>query len=383
MIKDEFIPLSVPTLQGNEWEYVKDCLDTNWVSSVGGYVSRFEEDIQSFTKASHAIATMNGTSALHVSLRLLGVQAGDLVVVPNITFVASANSVSYLRAEPLFMDVDADTWQMDLELLFDFLLEETTVSEQGCIHKKSGKKISAIMAVHVLGNMCAMHELLSIADRFRIPVVEDATEALGSTYYGKQAGTFAQLGCLSFNGNKLITTGGGGMILTDDSELARKAKHLTTTAKADSVEYLHDEVGYNYRLVNVLAAIGVAQMQQLDGFLEARRRIAERYIAGLETIQGVSYQKVLPAVQPNYWLFTAKFPKQRELLAHLNKHAIQARPFWIPMNQLPMYTSCLYVQKQDVSKEVYESCLSLPSSSNLTDEQQNRVLEIIHSFYAK
>lgn len=383
MMKDEFIPLSVPTLQGKEWEYVKDCLDTNWVSSVGSYVTRFEEDIQMFTKASHAVATMNGTSALHVSLRLLGVQAGDLVIVPNITFVASANSVTYLGAEPLFVDVDSDSWQMDLDLLFDFLLEETIQSVNGCLHKKSGKKISAIMAVHVLGNMCAMDELLSIADRFQIPVLEDATEALGSTYYGKHAGTFAPLGTLSFNGNKLITTGGGGMILSDDLELARRAKHLTTTAKADSVDYLHDEIGYNYRLVNVLAAIGVAQMQQLEGFLVERKRIAERYREGLENIEGVAFQKVLSAVQPNYWLFTAKFPQQRELLAYLNAHQIQARPFWIPMNQLPMYMSCVYVQKQDVSQEVYESCLSLPSSSSLTDEQQDRVLDVIHSFYAK
>ncbi len=383
MMKDEFIPLSVPTLHGNEWEFVKDCLDTNWVSSVGSYVTRFEEDIQTFTRASHAVATMNGTSALHVSLRLLGVQAGELVIVPNITFVASANSVSYLRAEPLFIDVDPDTWQMDLDLLFDFLLEETSQSDTGCLHKKSGKKIGAIMAVHVLGNMCAMDELLSIADRFKIPVVEDATEALGSTYYGKHAGTFAPLGTLSFNGNKLITTGGGGMILSDDADLARKAKHLTTTAKADPTEYLHDEIGYNYRLVNVLAAIGVAQMEQLQGFLDVRKRIADKYKLGLESIKGVAFQKVLPAVQPNYWLFTAKFPKQRELLAYLNAHHIQARPFWIPMNQLPMYTSCLYVQKQDVSQEVYKSCISLPSSSNLTEEQQTRVLDVIHSFYAK
>lgn len=383
MMKDEFIPLSVPTLHGNEWEFVKDCLDTNWVSSVGSYVTRFEEDIQTFTRASHAVATMNGTSALHVSLRLLGVQAGELVIVPNITFVASANSVSYLGAEPLFIDVDQDSWQMDLDLLFDFLLKETIQSDKGCLHKKSGKKIGAIMAVHVLGNMCAMDELLSIADRFKIPVVEDATEALGSTYYGKHAGTFAPLGTLSFNGNKLITTGGGGMILSDDGDLARKAKHLTTTAKADPTEYLHDEIGYNYRLVNVLAAIGVAQMEQLQGFLDVRKRIADKYKLGLESIKGVAFQKVLPAVQPNYWLFTAKFPKQRELLAYLNAHHIQARPFWIPMNQLPMYTSCLYVQKQDISQEVYKSCISLPSSSNLTEEQQARVLDVIHSFYAK
>ncbi|MFN3782991.1 MAG: LegC family aminotransferase [Spirosomataceae bacterium] len=383
MMKDEFIPLSVPTLQGKEWEYVKECLDTNWVSSVGSYVTRFEQDIQSFTKASHAIATMNGTSALHVSLRLLGVQAGNLVIVPNITFVASANAVSYLGAEPLFMDVDADSWQMNLDLLFDFLLTETIQTDKGCIHRKSGKKIGAIMIVHVLGNMCAMDELLSIADRFQIPVLEDSTEALGSTFHGKFAGTFAPLGTLSFNGNKLITTGGGGMILTDDPELARRAKHLTTTAKADAVEYLHDEIGYNYRLVNVLAAIGVAQMNQLQDFLAAHKQMAERYKMGLEKIEGVVFQKVLPAVQPNNWLFTAKFPRQRELLAYLNEHHIQARPFWIPMNQLPMYQACIYIHQKDTSQEVYQSCLSLPSSSSLTEAQQNRILDVIHSFYAQ
>ncbi|MEM6807169.1 MAG: aminotransferase class I/II-fold pyridoxal phosphate-dependent enzyme, partial [Bacteroidota bacterium] len=264
------IPLSIPTLGGNEWTYIKECLDTNWVSSVGSYVTAFEESLASYTGAPYAIATVNGTAALHISLILAGVERDDYVIVPNITFIASANSVAYAGANPLFIDIEEESWQMDLNLLESFLIEETEESENGRIYKKDGKRIKAIMPVHVLGNMTEMDRLMDIARRFALLVIEDSTEALGSRYKGQHAGTFGELGCFSFNGNKIITTGGGGMIVTADEEKAKRAKHLTTQAKADPFAYVHDEIGYNYRLVNILAAMGVAQMEKLDAFKQVR-----------------------------------------------------------------------------------------------------------------
>lgn len=265
------IPLSIPNISGNEWQYVKECLDTGWISSVGAYVNRFEEALAEYTGARYAVATMNGTAALHIALKLAGVQPGDLVIVPNITFVASCNAITYAGATPLLIDIDPHTWQMDLDLLEEYLAAHTALNEgEKRIRpflRHSGRYIGAIMPVHVLGNMVNMERLMEIAKRYHLPVVEDSTEALGSYYKGKHAGQFGLMGTFSFNGNKIISTGGGGMIVTDDEILAKQAKHLTTTAKVDPFEYRHDAIGYNYRLVNILAAVGVAQMEQLPCFL--------------------------------------------------------------------------------------------------------------------
>ncbi len=377
------IPLSVPNLSGNEWKYVKDCLDTNWISSVGSYVNRFEEMVAEFCGSKYAIATSNGTSALHIALMLAGVRQDDLVIVPNITFIASANAVSYCGASPLLMDVDADTWQMDLELLESFLSEETFFSEDRCIHNSSGRVIRAVMPVHVLGNMCDMERLTALAERFGLRIIEDSTEALGSGYNGKSAGTFGLAGTFSFNGNKIISTGGGGMIVTDDEELARKAKHLTTQAKADPLEYYHDEVGYNYRLVNILAAMGVAQMEQLPGFIRRKHEIRSRYDAALSGLAGIRPQKTGEGVSPNHWLYTVAFPEQAKLLKYLIGNGVQARPFWVPMNRLPMYKDVLYYQSEDVSGKVYESCISLPCSTSITDEEIDTVTDLILKFYSE
>ena len=368
------IPLSIPNLAGNEWTYIKECLDTNWVSSVGSYVNKFEESLANFTNAKYAIATSNGTAALHISLLLAGVQQGDFVIAPNITFIATINAIKYCGANPILIDIDPDTWQMDLDLLESFLANN------------NNPKIKALMPVHVLGNMCDMDRLMQIADKYSLIVVEDSTEALGSTHKGKHAGTFGLLGTSSFNGNKIITTGGGGMILTNNETLAKKAKHLTTQAKADPFEYYHDEVGHNYRLVNILAAMGVAQMEQLEGFIQRKKQIAKLYDDALLKIEGITPQKITDGVQANHWLYTVKCGGQanhspKELLAHLNKNGIQARPFWVPMNQLPMFTNDTYVSENNVSDEIYNSCISLPSSSNLTDDEIKTVINTIIHFY--
>lgn len=377
------IPLSVPHLAGNEWKYIKECLDTNWVSSVGEFVNRFEKNTAEFTGAKHAVATSNGTSALHISLMLSGVGRDDYVIAPNITFIASINSIAYTGASPILIDVDRHTWQMDLDLLETFLAGQTYIKEGKCFLVSDNRCVKAIMPVHVLGNMCDMNRLMKIADQYRLSVVEDATEALGSFYNNRHAGTFGKFGTLSYNGNKIITTGGGGVILTNDEALGKKAKHITTQAKADEFEYYHDEVGYNYRLVNILAAMGVAQMEQLPGFLERKKAITQRYNKRIQAIEGVSIMQVIPGVRPNNWLYTVIVPQMRELMKYLLENKVQVRPLWVPMNQLPMYTSSLYVQKENVSSYLYENCISLPCSSGISDSDVDKVCALIEEFYRR
>lgn len=371
------ILLSGPNISGNEWKYVKDCLDTGWISSVGAYVSQFENMVAEFAGAKYGVATSSGTTALHISMILEGIGQGDYVIVPNVTFVASVNSIKYTGADPILMDVDPDSWQMDLDLLEQFLSEECEMREAGLVHKKNGRRVKAIMPVHVLGNICDMDRLMALAQQYQLTVIEDSTEALGSYYKGKHAGSFGKYGCFSFNGNKIITCGGGGVIVTDDEELAQKAKHLTTQAKADSFEYYHDQVGYNYRLVNVSAAIGVAQMEQLPGFIERKHQIAKHYMDTLEGVGNIEFQKVSLDVLPNWWLFTFKSEKQREILDALNAKKMQSRPFWIPMNQLPMYKDEVYYNHGDQSNEVYKLCLSIPCSTYLTDAELEQITDTI------
>lgn len=376
------IPLSVPNLAGNEWKYIKECLDTNWVSSVGSYVNLFESKMAEFCGVKKAVAVANGTSALHICLILAGVGRSDLVILPNITFVAPANAVKYAGADPLLIDVDEETWQMDMHLLEEFLQTQTILQNNNCIHKASGRRVGAVIPVHVLGNMCDMDKLLSLAQRFNIPVVEDSTEALGSYYREKHAGSFGLFGTLSFNGNKIITTGGGGMILTNDEELGKKAKHLTTQAKADPNEYFHDDIGYNYRLVNILAAMGVAQMEQLEGFLQRKKDITRIYNDFFKNVDGAHAQKTTDNVEPNNWLYTIRIKEQEDLRKKLLSSKIEVRPFWVPMNQLPAFKNDLYFTKEDVSDRLYRSCLSLPCSTGLTSEEQELVISQLEEFYS-
>ncbi len=368
------IPLSVPNISGNEWTYIKECLDTNWVSSVGSYVDKFEQKIAEFSGARFAVSTVNGTAALHISLLLAGVERGDYVIVPNITFIASVNSIKYTGADPILVDVSRDDWQMDLDLLENFLKNETEFKNGKCQHKATGRTIRAIMPVHVLGNMGDMDRLIRLADTHHIAVVEDSTEALGSYYKNKHAGTFGLFGCFSFNGNKIITTGGGGMIVTNDEALAKKAKHLTTQAKSDPFEYVHDEVGYNYRMVNVLAAMGVAQMEQLPSFLLRKKEITSYYTNALSERIGFVPQKIASEVTPNNWLFTILHKEQKKLLKELTGSQIQVRPFWVPMNQLEMFRKDLYISIADVSNEVYSRGISLPCSTNISNEELESVV---------
>ena len=373
--------LSGPNICGNEWKYVKDCLDTGWVSSVGSYVDQFEKMSAAFAGTKYAVATSSGTTALHICLIMTGIGAGDYVIAPNITFIATCNSIKYTGAEPIFIDTDENSWQMDLDLLEEFLENETEQREGVCHYKADGKRIPAIMPVHVLGNMCNMDRLLALASKHNLLVIEDSTEALGSYYKDRHAGSFGLLGTFSYNGNKIITTGGGGMIVTDDETLAKKAKHLTTQAKSDPFEYIHDEIGYNYRLVNVAAAMGVAQMELLPEFIKRKKEIIRYYKQALAGVGDIGFQQVAEDVNPNWWLPTIKTSRQRELLKILNDNKMQSRPFWVPMNQLRMFRDNIYFHKNDRSDFVYRHCLSIPCSTNITDGQLEAVSKTIREIF--
>ena len=277
------IPLSEPTLQGNEWKYVKECIDGEWVSSAGKYVNLFEQKIAEYTGAKFAIACVNGTSALQVSLRLAGVRSGDEVIVPTLTFIAPVNAIAYNGASPVFMDAD-EYYNIDIMKTIDFIQNQTYFRKNATYNKTTNKRISAIVPVHVWGNASWLGELLPLCQEHNISVVEDASESLGTfyikgKYLRKHTGTLGKLGCLSFNGNKIITTGGGGMILTDDIDLADKAKYLTTQAKDDPVNYIHDEIGYNFRLTNIQAALGVAQLEEMPNYLKRKKEIYNQYLS--------------------------------------------------------------------------------------------------------
>jgi perosamine synthetase len=373
--------LSGPNMGGNELKYVTECIETGWVSSVGSYVDQFEKMSAEFAGTKYAVATSSGTTALHICLILAGVGQNDMVIAPNITFIATLNSIKYTGASPILIDTDIANWQMDLNLLEDFLKTETEQKENICFHKVTGKRIPIIMPVHVLGNICDMDRLLSIAKQHNLVVIEDSTEALGSYYNGKHAGSFGLMGTFSYNGNKIITTGGGGMIVTNNEALAKKAKHLTTQAKSDPFEYMHDEIGYNYRLVNVAAAMGVAQMEQLPTFLTRKKEIIAFYKTALEGVGDIKFQDVSEDVNPNWWLPTIFTTKQKEVLKLLNDSKLQSRPFWVPMNQLPMFSKDIFVNKTNVSDFVYKHCLSIPCSTNITDGELQSVADKIKSVF--
>ena len=379
------IPLSIPKLNGNESKYVQDCLSTGWISSAGTYVNQFEAEVAKYAGAKYGIACMNGTVGLHIAQILLGVTENDHVIAPNITFIATLNAIKYTGAQPILIDVDASNWQMDLDLLEAYLQDDTiaesTDTETYRIDTTTKKRVRAIMPVHVLGNMGDMERLLAIAHTYHLDVIEDSTEALGSTFKGQHSGTFGTLGVFSFNGNKIISTGGGGVIVTNDEALAKKAKHLTTQAKVSAMDYIHDDIGYNYRLVNVLAAIGVAQMEQFPDILADKRAMDAYYRNALHGVGDITFQAIPEGTSPNGWLFTFSTSRMRELLDYLNANGVQSRPFWMPMHQLEMFKDDIYITRNNVSDMVYKNSISIPSSAGITQKQLETVVKAIKDFY--
>lgn len=378
------IPLCVPEIRGREWEYVRDCLDTGWVSSVGAYVNRFEEALARVTQTAHAVAVVNGTAALQVALRCAGVEAGDAVLVPTLTFIAPANAIRYLGAHPIFIDADPDYWQMDPAAVRRFLADECDWDGSALRERATGRRVRAIVPVDLLGHPVDLDPILEAARRFGLAVVEDATESLGARYRDLPAGKRADVACLSFNGNKLITTGGGGAIVTDDAALAKRARYLTTQAKDDPVEYVHGEVGYNYRLTNVQAAIGVAQLEHLDEFIGIKRANAARYTAMLDGVAGIAPMREAPWAFSAFWLYTVLVDEQRfgmssrDLLRRLAAAGIQARPLWQPMHRSPAQRG-ERAYGGAVAERVHRDALSLPSSVGLTVAELEAVVAAIRS----
>jgi perosamine synthetase len=363
----DFIALHEPKFAGNEKAYLIDCIDSTFVSSVGKYVDRFEQLVAEYTGVKYAIATVNGTAALHIALKLVGVSQGDEVITQPLSFIATCNAISYCGAKPVFVDVDLDTLGMSPVSLKTFLDANATKTTLGCINNKTGKKISAVVPMHTFGHPCRIDEIAKICDEFNIPLIEDAAESLGSFYQGKHTGSFGKLAALSFNGNKTITTGGGGMIITDDEALAKRAKHITTTAKQPHpYEFVHDEIGYNYRLPNINAALGCAQMESLPRLLESKRNIANAY-AEFFSDSNPKFVKEPIHASSNYWLnaLVLEDKQAREnFLKDLNDADVMSRPVWRLMNELPMFSDC---QSADLtnSKWLEERVVNIPSSARL------------------
>ena len=380
------IPLTIPLISGNESKYVMDCLNTGWISSAGNYVTKFEKEISNYVGSEFAVACVNGTSALHIALMLSEVAENDYVIAPNLTFVATLNAIKYTGASPILIDVNNDDWQMDLNLLEDFLENKThKVSNKNGFYtylNSNKKRVKAILPVHVLGNIGDVNRLVEISNKYNLDIIEDSSEALGSLYKKNHAGTFGKFGVFSFNGNKIISTGGGGIIVTNNKQLAKKAKHLTTQAKTSQVEYHHDKVGYNYRLVNVLAAIGLAQLEKMTVILKNKKKIDDFYRHQLSGIGDIVFQKISNNVNPNNWLFTFRTNKMRPLLNYLNNSGIQSRPFWVPMNKLNMYCEDIYITEKNYSQLIYDTSISIPCSAGMKEKEMEEVSNKIKKFYS-
>jgi len=364
------IGLHEPLLKGKEWEYVKECLDIGWVSSVGKFVDRFEKELEKYTGVKRAVAVVNGTCALHLALKLAGVQPGDEVIVPTITFVATANAVSYTGATPHFVDSEERTLGIDPEKLEIYLTEISNIRDGACYNKQTGKRIAAVVPMHVFGHPVDLDSLFELCKNFKLLLIEDAAESLGSFYKGKHTGNWGKLSVLSFNGNKIITTGGGGAILTNDPSLADRAKHLSTTAKLPHKwEYRHDAIGYNYRLPNINAALGCAQMENLTDFLKEKRKLTKRYRNAFKNVKGIHFFIEPVHAQSNYWLNTILLEQGLEherdtVLQTLNDNGIQARPVWTLLHKLPMYKTC---PKMDLTtaENLENRLINIPSSAGL------------------
>ena len=368
----EDIPLALhePCFQGNENAYVKECIDTGWVSSVGKFVDRFEEELAAYTGVQRAVAVSNGTAALHMALLLAGVKADDEVLVPALTFVATANAVSYLGAFPHFVDSEETTLGLDAEKLDRYLSVIGIQRDGHTFNKATGRRISVILPMHTFGHPADLDALIAVAEKYRLTLVEDAAESIGSVYKGRHTGNFGKIAALSFNGNKTITTGGGGALLTNDEDLGRLAKHLTTQAKVPHAwEFVHDAIGYNYRMPNINAALGCAQLEELDGFLRAQRRLADRYEKVFAPISGVRFVKEPSCARSNYWLQAicldgADFKMRDAVISGLHAVRIFVRPAWRLLYKLPMFERA--PRMDCVTAERIEAALiNLPSSVRL------------------
>lgn len=361
------IPLCIPEMSGNEWKYVKECFDTNWVSSVGKYVDLFEEKFAEYVEAKKAVVTMNGTSALELALRTLGIGEGDEVIVSSMTFISPVNTIKYVGATPVFVDICRDTWVMD-----ENKIEELITS-----------KTKAILPVHIYGHPVDMDKIMEIAKKYNLYVIEDATEALGSEYKGKMVGTIGHIGCFSFNGNKIITTGAGGMLVTNNEEYGLRAKYLSTQTKTvfDNGAFYHKEIGYNFRMPNILAAMGVAQLENIDKYLDAKINNAKLYNELLKNTKGITVSIEKEWAKNCFWLYSIVVEDDYEisrddLIKKLNDNGIQSRTFFYPVHLMPPYKDCKH-GNMSVTEEISNKGVNLPSSVGLSKEEIIKICKII------
>ena len=383
------INLSVPNLSMDILDNLKECLESGWVSTGGRFIPEFETKVKNYMKTKFAAGVQSGTAGLHMSLQVLGVQRDEEVFVPTLTFIAAVNPTTYLGASPIFIDCD-DSLCMDPLKLEKFCSEECDFREGVLVNKKTNKKIKALVVVHVFGNMADMEKIMDIAKKYNLKVLEDATEALG-TYYtegrykGKYAGTIGDIGVLSFNANKIITTGGGGMVVGDNEELVEKVRFLSSQAKKDTLYFIHDEIGYNYRMLNLQAALGTSQIDQLESFIETKIKNYEIYKEELEKIEGLEILPFVEGIRANHWFYSLKIDKEKygigrdELLQKLVDAGIQTRPIWGLIHQQKPYSTC---QSYEIEKALYyyDRILNLPCSSNLTEKEVYQVIEKIKEF---
>lgn len=375
---DGFIPLSVPNLRGNEREYINDALDREWVSTGGSYITQFEERFAAYAKVPKAVACQSGTAALHLALIECGVGPGDLVIAPALTFIASINPIRYLGADPVFIDADS-TLCLDPEKLERYFREKCVVRRRTPYDKSLNRPVRAIVAVHVFGNGANMEALSRVSETYGLPLVEDAAEAVGTFYVsgkftGRMAGTIGDFGVYSFNGNKILTTGGGGMLVARNADRLSHAKHLSTQAKSDALRFCHDEVGYNYRMTNLQAALGVAQLEQIESFIQNKEKNYRQYIE-----LGVELLPFSPQVRANYWFYSHPCKNRDALITHLEQWRIQARPLWELNHLQPMYADGVSF---DIRKafEFHKTIVNIPCSSSLNSAQVCRVADAIKEF---
>lgn len=365
------IPLCIPEVKGDEWKYIKDCLDTNWVSSIGSYVNKFEENFEKYINTKKAIVTMNGTAALELALRTLGIGQGDEVIVSSLTFISPVNTIKYVGAEPVFVDVCRDTWVMDADKVEELITPKT----------------KAILPVHIYGHPADMDKIMEIAKKHNLYVIEDATESLGSLYKGKATGTIGDIGCYSFNGNKLITTGAGGMLITNDEKLGERAKYLSTQTKTilENGAFYHEEIGYNFRMPNLIAAMGCAQLENIDEYISAKREHGKLYNNLLKDIKGITLPAENKGIVNVNWLYSIVveddyYFTRDELIIKLKENGVQSRPFFMAVHKMPPYRKCKHGD-MSVTDELVEKGINLPSSVGLLDDDIKKICEIIKQVY--
>lgn len=376
------IPLSVPYLGPETYEHVKEAIDTQWVSTGGPFIRRFEEDLASYVGVSAAAALQSGTAALHLALLLCDVKDGDYVLVPNLTFIAAINPIYYVGANPIFFDVD-DSLGLDAKQVEEFLREETIMVERECRYKRDGRRISAILCVHIFGNLCDVHSLRSLADEYGLKLIEDATEALGTRDDKGFAGTFGDVGCFSFNGNKIITTGGGGMLVSRDESMTLEARRLSTQAKVDGLYSTHDAVGYNYRMTNLQAALGISQLKELEDFIAIKTENYHEYAHRLESL-GLSLLPFRENTRPNYWFYSLDLGERKasrdELLTYLIDRGVDVRPIWDLMSRQKPFKHDI-VLPHPVAEDYLKRIVNLPCSTTLEEDDLLRVVDLISEFY--